>query len=103
MKLTKTEKIFDSETGSKTMTTSCECSYSNGEVVISVDEGEVCAYGKLTKDSKSYSACFVNILNGEISNTAKDGIFAVFGSEVFTSLTFVAEETSTVTTKYLAE
>lgn len=101
MKLARTEKIFNSETGTKTFILGCECAYSSDEIAVSVDDGKITATGKLDKDSASFSIGFMNLQSGEICSEAEDGIFSVIGSETLYSITFSAESKATATVKIL--
>lgn len=96
-----TQKVFDSQSGEKTVILSDNANNACIQAGFSVTSGSVTVKGKINENDENHNLGFLNLLTGEIGSVASEGIYSLLGCEMLHSVTFSAETTSSVTAKFL--
>lgn len=103
MRINNEEKIFNSETGTKTYVLTNIPNNANAceSIGLSVESGSVTVTGKMTEDDTAQAYGLINLATGEITDTATTGAYSVLGAENLYSVTFTATESTEATAKFL--
>ena len=94
-------KIFDGESGEKTVLLDCNSNNACIQAGFSVSSGAVRVVGKVSQEDDEHELGFIDLKTGEIKSYAEEGVYSLLGCEILYSVTFLAEENSVVTAKYL--
>lgn len=94
-------KIFDGESGEKTVLLDLNSNNACIQAGFSVNSGAVRVKGKVSPEDEEHELGFIDLKTGEIKTYAEEGVYSLLGCELLYSLTFSAEENSVVTAKYL--
>ena len=80
-----------------------DCNSNNAciQAGFSVSSGAVRVMGKVSQEDDEHELGFIDLKTGEIKSYAEEGVYSLLGCEILYSVTFLAEENSVVTAKYL--
>lgn len=103
MRINKIEKIFNGNTGNKTVILTNIPNSANAcmSIGINVESGSLTVTGKMTEDDTSQAYGLIDLATGEITDTATTGAYSVLGAENLYSVTFTATAATEATAKFL--
>lgn len=103
MTVKKIEKLFNNESGEKTIILHEAPNQVNAcsSIGIEVESGSVLVNGKMSKDSEATAIGMIDLYNADVVGIASVGAFSVLGAETLYSVTIVAEENTTATIKLI--